>query len=233
MATVRISQALRDQIYRNATNAFDKTQHPPKMDTDSAMFMINAAKQAPAQVRMREINQTIAAAKQEFGSAFQFNEVNAFNECTYDEGENIRFKIKVDGTSEHVNVPAPETVKLLFGERSYYGFKTVSVDHLREDDRSRAHNICLSQYNAMREYGAKRDKYTRQTAQLLERCTTLKQLINAWPQIKAFVPEHALAKMNQKVNRPKPKEVTEELEFDSDLATGVAVAAKLTGALNE
>ena len=233
MATVRISQALRDQIYRNATNAFDKTQHPPKMDTDSAMFLVNATKQAPAQVRFRELNQSIDAIKREFGSAFRASDMPGPVEAMYGEGDNIPYAIKVDGSNERVDVPAPEAVKLLFGDRSFYGHRTITIDCLREDDRSRAHNICLSHYNAMWEFKAKRNKYARQTAQLLERCTTLKQLISAWPQIKAFVPEHALDKMNQKVNRPKPKEVTEDLEFDSDLATGVAVAAKLTGALNE
>lgn len=231
MATVRLSQNLREEIYRKAANAFEAAHPEPSLNDEDTKFLTDALINAPAQVEARELREKIKVFSGKYNRSFGFCDATAFCaaeiervriECptTYEGCQNASVTLSVDLTNE---------VELLTG--GYYSrySSSISVSALDASHQSRVTHFIDELYAAREAHKLKSKQYHDQIMALLNRCTTLKQLVSAWPQIKTFVPEEALQKMEEKVERTAPKSIAEEVEFDTSLATSVAVTAKLKG----
>ena len=80
------------------------------------------------------------------------------------------------------------------------------------------------------EYHEARHKYEQDIYSLLDKCTTLKQLLEVWPGAESLVPSHKLAQMHTKVTRKqKAAAIKEEINFDPTVANQAVLTAKLLG----
>jgi len=72
--------------------------------------------------------------------------------------------------------------------------------------------------------------YNSSIRELLESCTTLKQLLEIWPAAESLVPNDRLQKMHTKITRvERAKQIKEEVNFDPTIANQTVLTAKLMG----
>lgn len=65
---------------------------------------------------------------------------------------------------------------------------------------------------------------------LLNECTTVKQMLTAWPAGEAFVPNEYISKMYEKVTRiERAERIKKEVNFDDSFVNEVVLTAKLVG----
>ena len=71
-------------------------------------------------------------------------------------------------------------------------------------------------------------EYDNQIDRLVESCNTLKQLLDAQPSMKEFVPQEMLQELHKKVTREsQARERREIANVDSDLLNKVVLTSKL------
>ena len=72
--------------------------------------------------------------------------------------------------------------------------------------------------------------YHNKIQRLLEECTTVKQMLTAWPAGEAFVPREYISKMYEKVTRiERAERLKREVAFDDSFVNEVVLTAKLVG----
>lgn len=65
---------------------------------------------------------------------------------------------------------------------------------------------------------------------LLAECTTVKQMLTAWPAGEAFVPREYISKMYEKVTRiERAERIKKEVNFDDSFVNEVVLTAKIVG----
>jgi len=75
-----------------------------------------------------------------------------------------------------------------------------------------------------------RYNYKQSIRNLLDKCSTLKQLLEIWPAAESLVESDKLAQMHVKVTRKqRAQQVREEIDFDPTLANQTVLTAKLLG----
>jgi hypothetical protein len=72
--------------------------------------------------------------------------------------------------------------------------------------------------------------YNGSISDLLENCSTLKQLLEIWPAAESLVESEKLAKMHVKVSRKeRAQQIKDEICFDPTIANQAVLTAKLLG----
>ena len=82
------------------------------------------------------------------------------------------------------------------------------------------------------EYSTNRREYYNTVNRLLDKCSTLKQFLTAWPAGEAFVPQDKMSELHTKVTRiQKARQLKEDIDFDDTAVNKVVLTAKLNGSL--
>ena len=211
MATVRITQDIRNEVRRKIESLFDariKNKYEELQHLDVAM-----------QVFMRRITPEEFAAAQKLNTDVKW--VPEISSLT------VRIEYTgIDGTKKNVTftvpfkppVPAPQS----FHGYSYSNEKNIvhpslpcyqpCVDVLLEHDRM----------------VKERDTLRNSIAQLLNSCGTLRQVLEKWPTALDFMPDEVKAKHAEKVN-PSKKEVKVISEVDEQAKMLLMKARMLNG----
>ena len=95
----------------------------------------------------------------------------------------------------------------------------------------KAKKIVDDYHERLKAYKSKKESFVEHIENLVRKCTTLKQFVDTWDAGKAFVPEHLIQKMHEKVTRAqRAKKIKEEIEFDDSVVNQVVLTSKLMGA---
>lgn len=89
-------------------------------------------------------------------------------------------------------------------------------------------------FDALVEAKAKHNKelrdYRASIRDLLDKCTTLKQLLEIWPAAESLVPSESIQKLHEKVTRKaKAEQIKEEIQFDPTIANQAVLTSKMLG----
>ena len=235
MATVRVTNELRDKIKNLAVKAFDLAKPVPVLDQPDVVRLCTAVTTSKTGQEMNTIASMLEAICARGGAVGGQAEMKFFGldsvrlkQETLDH-ISVYFKRKGDTKGQHVNLEVP-TVFMVAEGRWGGGSSDIHTAMLDEDDHAYfdlAFNKLADKLEARSdEFNA----YKSQIARLLDGCNTYKQLLEAWPQVTAFTPQEILDRHNEKAEkRSRGKLVRDEIEFDTDTMNQVAVKAKLTG----
>ena len=232
MASVRLTSELRNDIHKNATNAFKTANPEPKASTAFEQKLRDAIPRMPSQ-------EALAKAKTILNPIFDRDNKNV----TFD---NKHFHI-VERTISKADVYVPEqfqrriSVRVefsapiqIFGKKyeSYYGPEDdILIEDLSESDKSEITNNVNELVQRRKEHQSKSEDYSHKIRELLHKCGTLKQLLEIWPAAESLVPPHKISRMHEKVTRKqRAAQVREEINFDADEVNQVVLTAKLMGA---
>jgi uncharacterized membrane protein YheB (UPF0754 family) len=230
MASVRLTRELRDEIYTNATNAFKIANPEPIASTAFEQKLRAAIPRMPSQ-------EALAEAKTILNSVFDRNN------STFD---NKHFHI-VERSISKADVFIPEqfqrrltvTVKFsapihIFGKKyeSYYGPEDdILIEDFSESDKSEITNYVNDLVQRKKEHRNKSIDYEQKIRELLDKCGTLKQLLEVWPAAETLVPPHKISRMHEKITRKqRAAQVHDEISFNADEFNQVVLTAKLMGA---
>ena len=228
MASVRMSNDLRSAIRRNAMQAFDVSTPEPQLATADINYIVESVAQSETQRTLASIYDAYAVipkwksgysydvTKRAFGcyppSQSKVSKLNFM----LDESPNTRIQIELGRTvvmfsnSEYADVP----ISVLTDPAV-----RLKVEEILTDFKVRRNN----QYDS-------RETYSNTISSLLDKCTTLKQFLTAWPAGEAFVPNEKVSELHTKVTRiQKARQLKEDIAFDDTAINKVVLTAKLMG----
>lgn len=237
MASVRMSQDLRSTIIRNAKDAFDRSTPEPQLSTTDidwfaeSVFQSGAHKKALQLVEMGETFPTMPA--QYYGRDHidapvldlvfpKLNKISRF-ELVYRNSSGYKRSLGF-----YLNSPK----RFACSQRNGHETLCFSVNIFdNNDDMLKAKKIVDDYHERLKAYKSKKESFVEHIENLVRKCTTLKQFVDTWDAGKAFVPEHLIQKMHEKVTRAqRAKKIKEEIEFDDSVVNQVVLTSKLMGA---
>ena len=117
-------------------------------------------------------------------------------------------------------------------EQTYnrWGNPSVYVNDLATEDQHEISEMFETFQETLTEWKKAARNYNGSITDLLENCTTLKQLLEIWPAAESLVESDKLAKMHVKVTRKeRAQQIKEEVCFDPTIANQAVLTAKLLG----
>lgn len=232
MATVRMTQELRQTIRRKAEKAFDLATPRVEPSKEVCTRLVAAINAAPMLTKLKEVESIVKSVKGKTFFGLQNLKIGTETESSV----KVQYmRTKPDGAREesvtYVDLD-PAVVFTSVRDRWGHGSACVSTSLFTDDDRAffDAELSRIEQLNSDR--GDKRDTYMETIRKLVGGCNTYKQLLEVWPQVTAFTPQEVLDRHNAKPEkRSRAQTLREDLELDTAQLNGVAVKAKLTGKL--
>lgn len=235
MASVRMTHELRDQIFRNATDAYELSNPEPKPST--------AFVKQTREACITETGQTFL--KQQYKLGIEAGLQNRKGKGLLPRkvkdpvtAVDLRFQNK-DPSAPHmrdyeeVNVQFDTPLKDWWQDIDQYnrwGIPNVYVEDCHPDHKEALKETMDAFITERQDYREAYHTYKSSIRELLESCTTLKQLLEIWPAAESLVPSEKLAAMHVKVTRKQRAEkVKEEINFDPTLANQTVLTAKLLG----
>lgn len=217
MASVRLGRETRETIINAAAKAFEVANPEPDLSNDIKDDICTALQDHPAQAAARQF-------VEEYGtSASEIFNIDLgkmpFDTLVYtDENATSRFKLA--------------TKRSIYGSCSYswQGWQ-FGKDALNKVEPTKRFEILSAIEQVRRERADLDDQrraYNRAVDALVSSCNTLKQLLDAQPSMKEFVPDELLREMHKKVTREsQARERREIAEVDSDMLNRVVLTSKL------
>lgn len=232
MASVRLTRELRDDIFRNAINAFNTATPEPKASTAFGQKLCAAILRMPSQ-------EALAKAKEILNPIFD-QENKTFDNKQFHIVERTLSKVSVfvsenfqRGAGARVSVEFSAPVQI-FGKTyvSYYGpDDDIHIEDLSDSDKSEITDYVNELIARRKEHESKSSDYAYKIRELLDACGTLKQLLEIWPAAESLVPSDKIGRMHQKVTRKqRAAQVRDEINFDADEVNQVVLTARLMGA---
>ncbi|MGB2145936.1 MAG: Nmad5 family putative nucleotide modification protein [Vibrio toranzoniae] len=233
MASVRMTQEMRSDIRRNATNAYDLSNPEPTPSNEYIAAVKKAVMSSPEQkflksMREQGVKQNLHARQGKNILPFKNKdpitsvELRSRNSDArgmrdYDDQE-IKFDVQLSEywVTDEMN--------------QRWGIPNVYIQDLAPEDAQEIGQYFRdfqAQWEAAREA---RHTYNSQISNLLDKVTTLKQLLEVWPAAESLVSSDKLAQMHVKVTRKqKAAAIKEEISFDPTVANQTVLTAKLLG----
>lgn len=230
MASVRLTRALRDEIYRNATNAFVVANPEPKASTAFEQKLRAALPRMPSQEALSKAKALL--------DQCSINESKSLDNKHFNITERTISKIHI---AAHNSFKRPNLLTVDFSAPvqilgrnydSYYGPDDIlHIDDLSQHDQSEITEYVMDLRKRKEELNTKSSEYAYKIRDLLDKCDTLKQLLEVWPAVESLVPQEKINRMHEKVTRKqRAAQVREEISFDADEVNQVVLTAKLMGA---
>lgn len=223
MASVRLTNNLRDEIHRKAMKAFDLANPKPKASTAFVTLTKHAVYNGPQQTYLRHCLQTgteMGIDKQVSGKELLPTPREKMTSITL---------VHDDNTCEiNFNTPIDHLERT---HDSWYHTSRTFISDLDPKDRSEMVDHFLTLKKAQREHDAAKTGYRVSIEELLQACSTLKQLLEIWPAAESLVDQKHIQKMHTKITRAKrAQQVKEEIKFDPTIANQAVLTAKMLGA---
>jgi hypothetical protein len=235
MASVRMTNELRDTIRRNAENAYDLANPEPKPSTEYIDRVRKAVINSPAQKflkDMAELGAERGITKLENGK----QKIVPFANKDPITGVDLKRKAPSQGNPLHAE---RHTIKFATQMHKYYvteenynrwGNPDVWVEDFEDDDRLEIMDLFAKHEAAHDTWFGEKQSYERSIRDLLDSVTTLKQLFEIWPAAESLVPADKIQKMHTKENRKQQAQrVREEVNFDPTIANQAVLTAKMLG----
>lgn len=235
MASVRMTGELGRSIYQNAMSAFSVSNPYPEPSTAFQQIVKTAVVNAPLQKFLREMRQIglergldkeSHIGRRHASSVLprirhdDITSVSLHGACHTDSG--AAYDANVD-----VSLITPITDYLNGGA---YGSIHVYIDQLDPEHIPTITDLFHKLVAARKIRGDNEDKYRLSIKDLVNRCTTLKQLLEVWPAAENLVPANKIQQLHTKVTRvQRAKQIKEEVNFDATAANQVILTAKMLG----
>ena len=233
MASVRMTQELRMQIRRNAENAYDLSNPEPKPNNEYVDTVRKAVLNSPEQKFLKDMftqGQAKGLHQRAGKTILPFKNRDAITDIDLRlKDSNVETSRNYDEQEIQFAVQLPEWWVV---EDQYNRWGNPSV-YIQDLDAENMHEVTeqFLNFQAIHETARKaRQAYNNSITDLLEKVTTLKQLLEIWPAAESLVPDEKLQKMHVKVTRKQKAEaIKEEIAFDPTLANQTVLTAKLLG----
>ena len=247
MASVRLSRELRDQILRTAMLAFRKTNPDPKPTAEFCQKLVTAINNSPVQAAVRRVLQahTEPNGVVKIYKSFQMPDLlpQTLNPSTFKlkgEPRNSEEKELASGrnygreTNLELVVDMPAPVMVFHAPDRYRSDSDTCPLHVSDLSEANQQPILDEMVKLLAEekvINAKFSSYRSSISDLLNRCNTAHQFVEAWPAGDAFLDNDIKCKMHEKVTREQSaRNRREAVNFDSTVANQVVLTSKLIGA---
>ena len=218
MASVRMTNMLRNDILRAACDAFDIANPEPELSNENHRLFREAILAMPVHELIREF---IRAG------------YKSFNMSMPSEKDVTAIDIHPEGNGDAVLGRRYKTIQLQTPMKlnsTTYGNPDAYIEDMKPEHRAPVQRMIVNLHNEQREHNDKRLKYRTSIKQLLEQCSSVKQFLDAWPAGEQFVPVEAKQRMQQKVTRQqRAQKIREEVNFDASDVNEVVLTAKVMG----
>jgi len=224
MASVRITHSIREEISSEAERAY-KLAHPdPKASTELVSLVKQAIQNSPQQKFLHhclEKSVEMGIDKQKGGELLTPKKFD---------NTSIRLQRTVENGTCDITFNTP--IEYLAKENTtWYGSTDIYIDNLAPQDQPEILDLFLKLKEDQREHQSNSYNYRHSIRDLLNKCTTLKQLFEIWPAAESLVNQKYIQKMHTKVTRIKRAEqIKEEINFDPTVANQTVLTAKMLGA---
>jgi hypothetical protein len=233
MASVRMTQEMRSDIRRAASNAYDLSNPEPTPSNEYIAAVKQAVLSSPEQkflksMRDQGVKQNLHARQGKNILPFKNKDPITSVELR-SKNNDARGMRDYDDQEIKFDVQLPEFwVTDEMNQR--WGIPNVYIQDLAPEDAQEIGQYFRdfkATWDAAREA---RHTYNRQISDLLDKVTTLKQLLEVWPAAESLVSSDKLAQMHVKVTRKqKAAAIKEEISFDPTVANQTVLTAKLLG----
>ena len=241
MASVRLTRELRDQLRSEARHLFDKTNKFPMLPPSLSAEIAEKIRNCSIQNWLETLGKSAEQLKQNSASyrlSFELDKLQKLQKRPATSISLTASKRDEDENNPCIRVEFPHSIDFwCFDDGSYrYGddksqHNNLYIEELEEDEQDYFNNIIHTQWETQVAYSTKQNEYTSGINNLLNTCTTLHQLLQAWPAAKELVPDRYIQQMHVKVTRAtRAKNIIDTSNFDQTLANQVILKAKLAGA---
>ena len=218
MASVRMTNMLRSDILRAACDAFDIANPEPELSNENHRLFREAIQAMPVLQHIRQFADT---------------GYKSFNFSPPDEKDVTAIDIHPEGDGDSMLGRRFKTIQLQTPMKLYttvYSNPDVYIRDMKPEHRVSIQRMVVDLHQRQKEHGDKRHSYRMSIKQLVEKCTSVKQFLDAWPACEQFVPAEAKQRMQQKVTRQqRAKQIREEINFDASDVNEVVLTAKVMG----
>ena len=218
MASVRMTNMLRNDILRAACDAFDIASPDLDLSNEDHRLFREAILAMPVLQHIRQ---------------FASTGYKSFNFSAPNEKDVTAIDVHPEGDADSVLGRRYKTVQLQTPMKIYttvYSNPDVYIQDMKPEHRAPVQRMIMDLHERQREHNDKRHKYRTSIKQLLEQCTSVKQFLDAWPAGEQFVPVEAKQRMQQKVTRQqRAQQIREEVNFDASDVNEVVLTAKVMG----
>ena len=240
MASVRLSEDLRNRIHRNAMEAFDVANPQWKPTTDFQTKIKEAIRTSGFQELAKEIETKVNVnglklEKDHYGLAniipekIDVTSIELIKPKSQEDVDNGLVSYARDSVSLEMDFETPVN---LYARKGHYGHfsNVVDVRTFEQEHTMWVTEDMVKALLAKKAWREKRDNYFSKLRSLLDNCNTLKQLLETWPAAESLVPSEKIQQMHTKVSRNQAaKQRREAIEFDADEANQTVLTAKLMG----
>tara|TARA_R110002050_G_scaffold17242_8_gene51438 strand:+ start:2721 stop:3470 length:750 start_codon:yes stop_codon:yes gene_type:complete len=249
MASVRLSKELRDRILNTAMLAFRKTNPDPKPTAEFCQKLVSAINNSPVQAAVRRVLQAHTEPNGVVKIYKSFSMPNllpqTLNPSTFKlQGEPRSSEEKGLATGRNygrdptpalqlvVDMPAP--VMVFHAPDRYKSDSDTLPLHISDLDEADQQPILDEMVRLLTEeklINEKFSNYRSSIRDLLDKCNTAHQFVEAWPAGDAFLDTDTKLSMHEKVTRAQSaRNRREAVNFDSTVANQVVLTSKLIGA---
>lgn len=233
MASVRMTQDLRAAIRGKAEEAYHMANPRPKPNNAFIAELRNAIINSPEQIFLREIKK--------MGEQRGLDKENRQGPDILPYGRNepvTAIDLRQETTSDnnfpnhvHIQFDTPLTEYLVVkGDRYNWGLESVAIGDLDNSHKVSIYEQYMAFHKTNMDHEIARGAYEKSIRELVNSCTTLKQLLEIWPAAESLVPNDKIQKMHTKVTRvERAAAIKEKVCFDPTVANQTVLTAKMLG----
>jgi len=237
MASVRMTNELRIDIQRAAQKAYELSNPEPSPSNAYIELVRNAVINDPGQTFMRSIlNQgNLLGLDSRYGYKVIPTKprdiVSAINLRITTLAGAMSGARSNDYKETTIRFASPLVDFLLLNqEQMHWGVPNMYINDFRDEDKSEIIEQFENLRTAEEAHATSQNQYNRSISNLVNECTTLKQLLEVWPAAESLVPANKIQKLHTKVTRiERAKQIKEEISFDPTFANQTVLTAKLLG----
>lgn len=233
MASVRMTSELRNTIRRNADKAYTLSNPEPKPNNEYIALVVQAAVNEPAQKFLREMKTkgeelSLKDDERYGGNVLPLKSAQPLTQlilrCVDD--DNLRRR---DYKESYINLNTPLKDYLQVSPTTYRD-PILWIEDCRHDEQTKLREHFEAYRTSKAKWHGAENDYRSSIANLVNKCTTLKQLLEVWPAAESLVPHDKIQQMHTKVTRAdRAATIKEEVCFDPTIANQAVLTAKMLG----
>ena len=238
MASVRMTNELRDDIRRKAEEAYSLANPHPKPSNKYVTAVLDAVRHSPEQTFLRDIKKLGEERAVDSDTRYGQN-ILPHKPKEVVTGLELRIKTLTGVMRVHGRDYKETTIKfdtpiadylVVDGDRHRWSDPVVWINDLRLEDKTQIIEYFEAHLKSTEEHNQAKGLYDQSIYNLVSTCTTLKQLLEVWPAAESLVPANKIQKMHTKVTRKqRAATIKEEISFDPTIANQAVLTAKMLG----
>lgn len=229
MASVRLTRDLRQQISQKAMNAFQISNPEPMPSTEFVQYLVEAIPRMPSQIGLRKMHDIYES---EVKDSSSFDSKNAAIISKTVERLTIEWVDDAFDRRKYVAFDPSIPINVYRTDsHSYYMSFKATIEDFATQDKTKVQEYATDLAERRKKNTEAESDYRHKVSDLLDRCNTLKQLLEVWPAAENLIPQGYIVKMHEKVTRrQRAQQVKEDIDFNADEINQVVLTAKLMGA---